>query len=618
MILRFQYTHHFSEGSTLTPAHHYSDFRFKAYAPIAFRYFRELFGIQPDDFLLSMCNDPLTELSNPGASGSIFYITDDEEFIIKTLQHKEAEFLQKLLPGYYMNLVQNTRTLLPKFYGLFCYQCGGKNIRFIVMNNLLPLSVRLHEKYDLKGSSYKRRASKREKAKHCPTLKDLDFLANHPDGIYLESDTYSALINTIQRDCRVLQSFQIMDYSLLVGIHNLDQALRDKNQAGDTGASSGSGGGGSTTSAGTSVSPSLKEGYSTAEVGARIRSFSRGRSMKQRVAQYSTAMESIQATTEPLAVEDEDIPVGGIPARNQRGERLFLYIGIIDILQNYRMAKKLEHTFKSMLHEGDTISVHRPGFYAQRFQTFFAEQVFKKIPSLDEPCTKGPHMRFKKIVQLALKQSPTKRKSMVGVGRLRTDGKQESESQVHLTYEAEQATVGDRPDLLPTHGTSPPPGHKSQSEQVVINRFDHHSNQETVSETHTETWSNRPSAPRPDMNMVVAFQPGTGDASDSCQTSLHGSPALSISESTPTHTECTEGTPSFTMSSPSCSSDILDSSSPVKSPTSLKNPATSTITEMELKPQHARSTGIASTSANQMASSRGQTGPQKEVVETQK
>lgn len=49
-----------------------------------------------------MCNDPLIELSNPGASGSIFYMTDDDEFIIKTIQHKEAEFLQKLLPGYYM------------------------------------------------------------------------------------------------------------------------------------------------------------------------------------------------------------------------------------------------------------------------------------------------------------------------------------------------------------------------------------------------------------------------------------------------------------------------------------------------------------------------------------
>ena len=51
---------------------------------------------------LSLCNESLRELSNPGASGSIFYITDDDEFIIKTVQYKEAEFLQKLLPGYYM------------------------------------------------------------------------------------------------------------------------------------------------------------------------------------------------------------------------------------------------------------------------------------------------------------------------------------------------------------------------------------------------------------------------------------------------------------------------------------------------------------------------------------
>lgn len=42
------------EGSSMTPAHHYSEFRFKIYAPIAFRYFRDLFGIQPDDFMV--CN----------------------------------------------------------------------------------------------------------------------------------------------------------------------------------------------------------------------------------------------------------------------------------------------------------------------------------------------------------------------------------------------------------------------------------------------------------------------------------------------------------------------------------------------------------------------------------
>ena len=45
------------EGSSQTPAHDYSDFRFRTYAPVAFRYFRELFTIQPDDFLVSpMCH----------------------------------------------------------------------------------------------------------------------------------------------------------------------------------------------------------------------------------------------------------------------------------------------------------------------------------------------------------------------------------------------------------------------------------------------------------------------------------------------------------------------------------------------------------------------------------
>ena len=89
-------------GTSYTPAHHYSDFRFKIYAPLAFRYFRDLFGIKPDDFLLSLCNEPLVELSNPGASGSVFYLSNDDNFIIKTVQLKEAEFLLKLLPGYYL------------------------------------------------------------------------------------------------------------------------------------------------------------------------------------------------------------------------------------------------------------------------------------------------------------------------------------------------------------------------------------------------------------------------------------------------------------------------------------------------------------------------------------
>ncbi|XP_059726129.1 phosphatidylinositol 4-phosphate 5-kinase type-1 gamma isoform X2 [Haemorhous mexicanus] len=342
-----------SEGSNLTPAHHYADFRFKTYAPVAFRYFRELFGIRPDDYLYSLCNEPLIELSNPGASGSLFYVTSDDEFIIKTVMHKEAEFLQKLLPGYYMNLNQNPRTLLPKFYGLYCVQSGGKNIRVVVMNNILPRVVKMHLKFDLKGSTYKRRASKKEKEKSSPTYKDLDFIQDMPEGLMLDADTFSALVKTLQRDCLVLESFKIMDYSLLLGVHNIDQHEREQ----------------------------LSEGaHSTSD---------EKRPVGQK-ALYSTAMESIQGGAARGEAIDTDDTMGGIPAVNGKGERLLLHVGIIDILQSYRFIKKLEHTWKALVHDGDTVSVHRPSFYAERFFKFMTNTVFRKNSSLkSSPSKKG-------------------------------------------------------------------------------------------------------------------------------------------------------------------------------------------------------------------------------------
>lgn len=82
--------------------------------------------------------------------------------------------------------------------------------------------------------------------------------------------------------------------------------------------------------------------------------------------------------------------MGGIPAVNGRGERLLLHIGIIDILQSYRFIKKLEHTWKALVHDGDTVSVHRPSFYAERFFKFMSNTVFRKNSSLkSSPSKKG-------------------------------------------------------------------------------------------------------------------------------------------------------------------------------------------------------------------------------------
>ncbi|XP_030653192.1 phosphatidylinositol 4-phosphate 5-kinase type-1 gamma isoform X2 [Nomascus leucogenys] len=394
-----------SEGSNLTPAHHFQDFRFKTYAPVAFRYFRELFGIRPDDYLYSLCNEPLIELSNPGASGSLFYVTSDDEFIIKTVMHKEAEFLQKLLPGYYMNLNQNPRTLLPKFYGLYCVQSGGKNIRVVVMNNILPRVVKMHLKFDLKGSTYKRRASKKEKEKSFPTYKDLDFMQDMPEGLLLDADTFSALVKTLQRDCLVLESFKIMDYSLLLGVHNIDQHERERQAQG---------------------------AQSTSD---------EKRPVGQK-ALYSTAMESIQGGAARGEAIESDDTMGGIPAVNGRGERLLLHIGIIDILQSYRFIKKLEHTWKALVHDGDTVSVHRPSFYAERFFKFMSNTVFRKNSSLKS----SPSKKGRSGALLAVKPlGPTAAFSASQIPSER------EEAQYDLRGARSYPTLEDegRPDLLP-------------------------------------------------------------------------------------------------------------------------------------------------------------------------
>uniref|UniRef100_A0A803STR3 Phosphatidylinositol-4-phosphate 5-kinase type 1 alpha n=1 Tax=Anolis carolinensis TaxID=28377 RepID=A0A803STR3_ANOCA len=386
-----------SEGSNLTPAHHYNDFRFKTYAPVAFRYFRELFGIRPDDYLCSLCSEPLIELSNSGASGSIFYVSSDDEFIIKTVQHKEAEFLQKLLPGYYMNLNQNPRTLLPKFYGLYCVQAGGKNIRIVVMNNLLPRSVRMHQKYDLKGSTYKRRASQKEREKVFPTFKDLDFMQDVPEGLFLDADMYSAMCKTLQRDCLVLQSFKIMDYSLLVAIHNLDQAHREQ---------------------------AVVDGASQADT----------RRPAAQKALYSTAMESIQGEARRGGTIETDDHLQEICYGSSL---LFVKLTSSSLLTSFRFIKKLEHSWKALVHDGDTVSVHRPSFYAERFQRFMCNVVFKKIPLKSSPSKKSRSGA-----------APPRRPGQAGPPS-QAQGLCETKVQVTMEADIEPGSQLGRPDLLP-------------------------------------------------------------------------------------------------------------------------------------------------------------------------
>lgn len=51
-----------------------------------------MFHIDAADYMMSICgDDSLKELSSPGKSGSIFYLSQDERFVIKTLRKAELK-----------------------------------------------------------------------------------------------------------------------------------------------------------------------------------------------------------------------------------------------------------------------------------------------------------------------------------------------------------------------------------------------------------------------------------------------------------------------------------------------------------------------------------------------
>ncbi|KAB1203156.1 Phosphatidylinositol 4-phosphate 5-kinase 1 [Morella rubra] len=80
-----------TEGSKCTAPHQSLEFKWKDYCRMVFRLvfirLREFFAIDPADYMLAICeNDALRELSSPGKSGSIFYLTQDDRFMIKTFK----------------------------------------------------------------------------------------------------------------------------------------------------------------------------------------------------------------------------------------------------------------------------------------------------------------------------------------------------------------------------------------------------------------------------------------------------------------------------------------------------------------------------------------------------
>ncbi|XP_073121538.1 phosphatidylinositol 4-phosphate 5-kinase 1 isoform X2 [Henckelia pumila] len=205
-----------SKGSQLTPSHHSMDFYWKDYCPMVFRKLRELFKLDAADYMMSICGgDGLRELSSPGKSGSFFYISHDDKFVIKTLKAYELKVLLKMLPHYYDHVRAHDNTLITKFFGVHSIALGlRKKVHFVVTGNIFCTELNIHRRYDLKGSSHGR-FTRKDDIDESTTLKDLDLTYE----FYMDRSLRESLFSQLSLDSAFLESLQIIDYSLLLGLH---------------------------------------------------------------------------------------------------------------------------------------------------------------------------------------------------------------------------------------------------------------------------------------------------------------------------------------------------------------------------------------------------------------
>lgn len=380
------------DGSQLTPPHQSVDFKWKDYCPMVFRHLRELFKIDTADYMLSICGDDgLRELSSPGKSGSVFYLSHDDRFMIKTMRKAGVKVLLGMLPNYYNHVQAYENTLITKFFGLHRIKpLGGQKVRFMVMGNMFCTELRIHRRFDLKGSSQGRSVDKVEMDENT-TLKDLDL-----DFVFqLEASWRDALLRQIECDCKFLESERIMDYSLLLGVHfrapqfpavfsptpcrhsefQSTEGVIQSSPANDV--------------EGTTRNGLVLVAHEPEKDGISPGPHVRGSPLKAAAAGNGEVDLLLPGTARLRIQLGVNMPARADRAPRNRDdvhEELFfgetydvvLYFGIIDILQEYDMGKKLEHAYKSLQFDSLSISAVDPSLYSKRFQ-YFIHQIFPDV-----------------------------------------------------------------------------------------------------------------------------------------------------------------------------------------------------------------------------------------------
>jgi hypothetical protein len=193
----------------------------QGFAPNEFKIIRCLLKVEDEQLIRSIClSGKLSGGYSSGKSGSLMFVSPDKKFVLKAISAPELKVLQEdFLKEYVRHISQYPNTLLPRFFGAFRITTPNDTYRFIIMNNVFSPENRVDVIYDLKGSRLGRAATMDEKKSNRVIVqKDLDFEENRR-SLLLDRTTQLCFELQLETDAHFLEKLNVMDYSLLVGIH---------------------------------------------------------------------------------------------------------------------------------------------------------------------------------------------------------------------------------------------------------------------------------------------------------------------------------------------------------------------------------------------------------------
>jgi 1-phosphatidylinositol-4-phosphate 5-kinase len=196
-------------------------------APNVFAFLRQLDGIDQNEIQASLLPENNIEAAekageSQGKSGSFFFFSQDKKFIIKTMTNSDLDTFKKLFVDYANHVSAHKSSLLARVYGIFTIKKEDMvPVHLILMGNTMKVKS-LKCVFDLKGSMVNRE-TKFGLNKASTTLKDINLLKKQKgvDKFLLFSNRDQVeIMKIIERDTKLLNKHNIMDYSLLFAVEN--------------------------------------------------------------------------------------------------------------------------------------------------------------------------------------------------------------------------------------------------------------------------------------------------------------------------------------------------------------------------------------------------------------